>query len=270
MLADRPTERGPGRRMVTRAATKRSRLKIGTDIQTSFFFMLNCLLHSRLHTGIESNSDYYDEDVNVYLAQLLNAQIDPKYLAEAAKHITACDADLFRVVAKRCDPRRAYTLYKTNADFILIGASIFDLFEGHQYGLAPSLRTPKHAYVGKAAAYYELASSYATRLGPAMLAAAAVLHKLSMGIDGYLKILSYMRGQYLDFIRRYTPGELFHLELAIREVEMEEAIDRRTDEFLETYHEWLRTGVDDLKTKLAEQAREIKQLDPTFHFNLPP
>jgi len=35
--------------------------------------MLKCLLYSRLQTGLVSNKEYYDEDVNVYMAHLLQA-----------------------------------------------------------------------------------------------------------------------------------------------------------------------------------------------------
>ncbi|MCD4690752.1 hypothetical protein K8S17_04750, partial [bacterium] len=82
----------------TRRRGARRRLEIGTDVQTSYFFMLNCLLHSRIHTGIESNSDVYDEDVNVYLAHLLNSQIDPVNMERVARYVASSDDELFRMV----------------------------------------------------------------------------------------------------------------------------------------------------------------------------
>ena len=46
-------------------------------IQPTYYFMINCLLYSRMETGLVSNQDFYDEDVNVYLAHLLHSFIKP-------------------------------------------------------------------------------------------------------------------------------------------------------------------------------------------------
>ena len=49
------------------------------DIEPTFFFMLNCLLYSRLETGNPSNQGFYDEDVNMYLTNLLCSFMKPEY-----------------------------------------------------------------------------------------------------------------------------------------------------------------------------------------------
>jgi hypothetical protein len=41
------------------------------------------------------------------------------------------------------------------------------------------------------------------------------------------------------------------------------------NEFLDTYHAWLKTGVSGLKEKLTEQARLLKEIDPSFEFKPP-
>ena len=46
-------------------------------------------------------------------------------------------------------------------------------------------------------------------------------------------------------------------------------IEKMRNEFLDTYHAWLKTGVSDLKEKLSEQARLLKEIDPTFEFKPP-
>ena len=48
------------------------------DLQPTYYFMINCLLYSRMETGLVSNQDCYDEDVNVYLAHLLHSFINPE------------------------------------------------------------------------------------------------------------------------------------------------------------------------------------------------
>lgn len=264
--------RGKTKSDAPRAASRRTALRKldrGTEAQTSYFFMLNCLLHSRVHTGIESNSEVYDEDVNVYLAHLLNAHIDPRYLARVSCRIAQHDAELFRMISDCGDDRQRYELYRSNADFLLMSVAIFDVFEcKHSNRLSP-FRIRKDVYVARAAAYYALASSYAAKLRRGATAMSETLAKLSNGIDSYVKILSYMRGQYLDFIKRYSDGEIFHLERSIDEIRREEMIEERRNAFLDIYHAWLKTGERDLKEQLAESARLLEEVDPTFRFDVP-
>ena len=226
--------------------------------------MLNCLLHSRVHTGIESNSEVYDEDVNVYLAHLLNSHIDPKHLARIADRIAAHDAELFRMIADCGDDRQRYELYRSNADFLLMSVAVFDAFEPRHW-----FHVRKDVYVARAAAYYGLAASYATKLGRRTTPMADTLMKLSEGIDRYVRILFYMRGQYLDFIKRYSDGEIFHLERSVDEVRRQEIIEERRNEFLDIYQAWLKTGGCELKKQLAKSARLLEEVDPTFSFDLP-
>ena len=248
---------------------KSKKLDLGTDVQTSYFFMLNCLLHSRVNIGIESNSEVYDEDVNVYLAHLLNSHIDPRYLHRASSYISQTDADVAASLAGDADCRRKYETYKANADFLLMAVSVFDLFDEPRHSQPHQLRTHKQVYIGRASLYYSLASSYAMELARGESPIADTLLKLSEHIDDYVKILSYMRGQYLDFIRRYSPGELFHLDLVLDEIHRDETIEKMRNEFLDTYHAWMKTGVPELKRKLEEQAKLLREVDPTFEFTPP-
>jgi hypothetical protein len=260
------------RKTATRVSTRRhARLTLDTagDIQTSYFFMLNCLLHARVHTGIESNSDVYDEDVNVYLAHLLNSHMDPKHIAENADRIALHEPGLHELLGKVPDDRRRFEIYRANADYLLMAVSVFDRFEDRHCNRHPAFHVAKEAYIGKAATYYALASAYAAKLGRGANAIAATLRKLGDGIDNYVKILSYMRGQYLGFIRKYSPGELFHLDRAIEEIKRSETIEEMRNEFLDTYRAWRKSGRNELKARLVEQARLLKELDPTFEFKPP-
>ena len=240
------------------------------DTPTSYFFMLNCLLHSRVHTGLESNTEFYDEDVNVYIAHLLNSQIYPEYMALNSHYIARDESDLARILAECDDNRHRYTVYKVNADHLLMSLGAFDSAGGDRPGRHPVFKTPRSVFLGRASAYYALASSYACKLTRGSSGLSATLRKLSEGIETYVKILSYMRGQYLGLIKRYSPGELFHLDLTIKEIERGEALETKRNEFLDTYHEWLQTGVNELKSKLAEQAKLLREIDPTFEFTPPP
>jgi hypothetical protein len=260
------------KRTVTRAVAKRRsrrKLEVGADVQTSYFFMLNCLLHSRVHTGIESNSVIHDEDVNVYLAHLLNAHIDPRYIERVGQYIATDDAALHRMIDGCGDQRYRYMVYKSTADFLLMSVAVFDLFEGRRYNRPSAFHTSKEVYIGRAASYYAIASSHAAKLDRGACSVGSTLRKLSDGIDSYIRILSYMRGQYLGFINRYSSGELFHLDRTIEEIRRQEIIEELRNNFLDTYHAWLKTGLPEVKVRLKEQADRLKEIDPAFEFTPP-
>ena len=96
------------------------------EVEPTFFFMLNCLLYSRLETGYPSNHDFYDEDVNMYLTNLLCSFMNPEYHRRAKKYISRYDANLFEKLEDSSDVRLKYTIYKTNADFLLISIGMFN------------------------------------------------------------------------------------------------------------------------------------------------
>jgi hypothetical protein len=248
---------------------KRRKLELGTDVQTSYFFMLNCLLHSRVNIGIESNSRVYDEDVNVYLAHLLNSHIDPSHLLRVSQLISTTDAEVAASLDGETDYRRCYETYKSNADFLLMAVSVFGLFDEPRPSLPHHLHTPREVFIGRASIYYSIASSYAAKLARGESSIGGTLTKLSDGIDDYVKILSYMRGQYLDFIKRYSSGELFHLDRALDEIHRDETIEQMRNEFLDTYNAWMKTRVPELKQRLEEQANLLREMDPTFEFTPP-
>ena len=95
------------------------------EVEPTFFFMMNCLLYSRLESGNPSNQNYYDEDVNVYLANLLMSFMNPEHHERTKKYLSRYDTDLFDKIQRSQDVRLKYTIYKTNADFLLISIGIF-------------------------------------------------------------------------------------------------------------------------------------------------
>ncbi len=253
----------------TKRRQVRRKLEIGTDVQTSYFFMLNCLLHSRIHTGIESNHEVYDEDVNVYLAHLLNSHMEASQITAMPDSIATCDADLFRMIEEAGSDRRRYTIYKTNADFLLMSIAVFDTVDKPVFNRPAIFHTSRSTYIARAASYYAHAASHATKLACGTSRIGLTLQKLSDRFDDYVQILTYMRGQYLNLLKRYSPGELFHLDRQIEKVERDQAIERVRDEFLDTYHEWMKTHEDAVQKRLLEQAELLKELDPAFDFQLP-
>jgi hypothetical protein len=98
---------------------------------------------------------------------------------------------------------------------------------------------------------------------------AEVLEKLSVGFDKYLRILSHMRGEYLDLVKRLSQGEVYHLERSVNEASQQELLRVKQDEMLELYSAWKREPSAETEESLERVVSEIRQLNPSFKFELP-
>jgi hypothetical protein len=238
------------------------------DLQPTYYFMVNCLLYSRMETGLVSNQDFYDEDVNVYLAHLLHSFINPEYVEQSKKFLSRYDTDVFRRLANSTDARLKYQIYKTNADFLLISIGIFDnpaMAEAARSKLQPS----EEAYIGRGKTYYHFAYSYSQQMHRKNAGVSEVLEKLSVGFEKYIRILSHMRGEYLDLMKRFSQGEVYHLERSIDEHSKMELLRVKQDELLELYSAWKSEPSKEAEESLERVVSEIRQINPDFKFELP-
>jgi len=238
------------------------------ELQPTYYFMINCLLYSRMETGLVSNQDFYDEDVNVYLAHLLHSFINPEYVEQSKRFLSKYDTDVFRRLASSSDSRLKYLIYKTNADFLLVSIGIFDnpaAAGGGRSKLSPS----EEAYIGRGKTYYHFAYSYSQQMHRKNQGVSEVLEKLSVGFDKYLRILSHMRGEYLDLMKRLSKGEVYHLERSVNEASTQELLRVKQDELLELYSAWKKEPNAEVEESLERVVGEIRQINPSFRFELP-
>lgn len=245
-------------------------------IRPSSFFMMRCLLYSRLETGLATSQECMDEDVNVYLAHLLNSFSDPEYLERARQYLHRYDHEVFRRLQLSTDSRLKYTIYKTNADFLLVSVGIFDTPGQWLADRIPDVRPGRdrpwdpteETSVGRGKTYYHFAYSYSQQVNRQHPAITDVLEKLSVGFDRYLKILSQMRGEYLDLANMLSQGEVYHLEKSVDKERERAELRQLQDEFLDCYLEWKRGGGEAALTKLRRAAYAVQAADPDFRFNL--
>lgn len=241
---------------------------VSRDLQPTYYFMINCLLYSRMETGLVSNQDCYDEDVNVYLAHLLHSFINPEYVEQSKRFLSKYDTDVFRRLANSTDARLKYQIYKTNADFLLVSIGIFD-----NPAIAGASRTrmqpSEEAYIGRGKTYYHFAYTYSQQMHRKNAGVSEVLEKLSTGFEKYLRILSHMRGEYLDLMKRLSNGEVYHLERSVDEHSQRELLRVKQDELLELYSAWRSTKSAETEESLERVVSEIRQLNPGFKFELP-
>ncbi len=241
-------------------------------IKPSYFFMMRCLLYSKLESGALKNQEGEDEDVNVYLAHLLNSMSDPEYIENSMQYLHRYDHEVFRRLQRSTDARLKYVIYKTNADFLLVSVGVFD--NPAQWMSAKTGRNRWHdpseeASIGRGKSYYHFAYTYSQQINRSHPAVTDVLEKLSVGFDRYIKVLSHMRGEYLDLVKALSQGEVYHLERTVDKEERENVLRLRKDAFLDRYLEWRRSGSPGALEELRKSAAEIRALDPEFRFQDP-
>jgi hypothetical protein len=237
------------------------------DLQPTYYFMINCLLYSRMETGLVSNQDFYDEDVNVYLAHLLHSFVNPEYVEQSRKFLSKYDTDVFRRLSNSTDARLKYLIYKTNADFLLVSIGIFD---NPGAAVTPRrLQPAEEAYIGRGKTYYHFAYSYSQQMHRKNQGVSEVLEKLSVGFEKYIRILSHMRGEYLDLVQRLSGGEVYHLERSVNEHQQQELLRVKQDELLESYSAWKTDPCTARVEDLERIVGEIRQINPAFRFELP-
>lgn len=243
-----------------------SREKRERPCSSTGFFMMDNLLYSRMESGHPSNEDFYDEDVNVYVAGLLESLMDPSRHETMRDLVVPWDASLFESGPGRADHRTRYLAYRANADFILVHLGIFDNPRGKRPGSRPWLGLGAEAWAGRGKAYYRIAQSHCEQASRRRTAMSEIMGKLADGFEDYVKVLSVMRIEYFNLVASLSSGELFHLELSARRQEMQASLGRLRDEFLDAYSAYLRDGSENSRAALERAAEEVRSVDPSFRF----
>jgi len=245
------------------------------SVKPSYYFMMRSLLHSRVDTGM-TEEDSEEEDVNVYLAHLLQSFQDPVYLEGAKPFLHRYDHEVFSRLEASTDARLKYKIYKTNADFLLISIGVFDnptqtLLNhtsrgtgGNRFPAEPS----EEATMGRGRTYYHFAYEYSQLLSSRHPAVTDVLEKLARGFGRYAQILAHLRGEYLDLVHQLSQGEIYHLERSVNRDQMAERLRELQDTFLDSYATWRRTRTAEDLERLRGAAAALEEVDSTFTFEL--
>ncbi len=240
------------------------------ELESTLLFMMTSVLKSRTETGMESNRRYYDEDVNIYLAGLLAAYLDPAYTQWSAPLISRFDTDVAAMV-RGSDERNKYQIYKVNADHLMVTLGIFEPGGDASTLLAlPETASREYrVYIGRGGTYYELAASYGRALARRLTASTEVLAKLGHGFEEYVAILNHLRSHYFNLIDRLSHRGMEAIQAAIATESRSAEFMTKMDRLLDLYSEWRRTGDPTLLPTIEEAVRAVRAIDPTFQFDLP-
>jgi hypothetical protein len=238
-----------------------------TGPSPAYFYMIDSLLDCRKESRYPSNSEFYDEDVNVYLASLLTSQIFGPCAGSSDEMIVPYDIHLFDSAAREADPRRRFDLYRSNADNLLLKIGLFGNPAGRRPGSAPHMALAGGAWIGRGKAYYRLAWSCAAETFRRPTAIGDVMGKLSKGFERYVEILSAMRSACFNMIPTISDGEMFHLERSVLDEEGRSRIPTLYDDFLDAWTAYRRSRGTSERRRLERAAEMLEEADPSFSFD---
>ena len=228
--------------------------------------MLNCLLLTRVQNDLETDDSAFEQEVNVYLANLLTAFTKPSYIECLRPYLSDHDIELFTRLKNSNDARLKYTIYKANADFLLFSIGVFDSAGESSIPLGPEFRHGHQGQMGKGKTYYHFAFSYSKRVPGVADTMTEVLEQLAKGFEKYVTILTYLRGEYFDIVKRLSDGEIYHLMRSVEASGRRLRLERKQNEFLDAYMDWKNHHTETAKRRVMVLAEELRGLDPAFKY----
>ncbi len=243
--------------------TYTDRLKKRGSHEPSFCYLMDTLLQSRIATCHESNRDYFDEDVSVYLALLLNSMVTNRFHRKASHYIAPTNSDLPEIVERAGNAWAKHEVYRTNGDFLLLQTGIFHVPDDDR-----EKRWDLASATERGSAYYRYACSFAGRIPERYAQVTEVLAKLSRDFEKYRQILSYMRGEFLNLVKPISSGDVNRIYDDIQEFEREKRISVCQDELLDAYLDYQKANSRENRERIEARLAELQEIDPRAWKNL--
>jgi len=232
------------------------------------YFMIDNFLRSRMEACFPTNQDFFDEDVNVYIAGLLESVSDPDRQESYSRLVKRYDHELGRAVERIRNHSRKHWIYRVNADFLFISLGVFDNPVRSRRDSACHMRLSRGLYMGRAKTYYSLARSHLLQSARRRTPLCETLGKLSERLEEYVGVLSFMKGEYLNLFHRLSDGELYHLQRSAGPEDEKPDVSGLKDRFLDLYSEYKAGGGPACAEELEKTARAIRVVDPSFKFSM--
>lgn len=232
------------------------------------FYMMNQFLYSRLDSNYPTNANFYDEDVNIYVANLLTSISNSDYQEMTGKYVIPYDISLHKRLEGVKSDREKYLYYRMNADYIFLALGLFDNARMRRPGSVPYMDLSARSYIGRAKVYYKLARSYLCKAAHGKPAVADIMDKLSLDLENYLRILSVMKMEYFGMHRSMSDGEMFHFQRSVMDIDREKSLSQLHDRFLDLYSEYMKNRDPGLRQKLKSTIDKIVSIDPDFSFRI--
>jgi hypothetical protein len=236
-----------------------------TSSQTNFYF-LEHVLKARSDLHLETGKHEYDQEINVYIAGLLNSLIASTSFVQHKPYISAFDIDVRRWLDSHPGLRNEYVVYRDNADFGLVLLGLF--LKYHHQGSYQHIVMPENNDQGRIALYYSLAASALAHLKGATVSLVTVYESIAEQMEEVLLILRRAAGTYFDLMEKISSGSMYHLEKELTDQSKKALYNKKIDEFLKLYSEYKENPTADLKKRISELSDELRLLDDKFSFCL--
>jgi hypothetical protein len=233
--------------------------------KTQYFFLEN-ILKARIALHLDTGLHDYDEEVNMYLAELLKSLVTPSAFTENRPYISPFDYEVKSFIDSHPDTRTEFTVYKENADFGLAATSVFlEYFHRGSYWH----KMMQHPTSGKRISlYYKLAASALSHLRGTHTTSVHVYLSLADHMDETLRIVRKVSGDCLDFIEKMSAGSEFQLEKELADAAKVKIYKDKLDDFLKAWKEHKEDGSEEKRVKLVSLVDELKGLNPEFKFDI--
>jgi hypothetical protein len=230
------------------------------------FFFLDRVLKARIALHLETGSHGdNDEDINVYMAGLLESVTKARGALTEKPYISPYDHDVRRFLDHHPEPSTRYVVYRDNADFGLVAITVFMGFD-HK-GSYHAKVLGRRDQTGRLALYYSMAAAALSRIRGPRVMLVHTFHMLAEHMDDVVRIMRTVAADYFDFIERLSGGSLYHLGRELDERSREEEYRRTLDRFLAGLGRYRHHPSEPLRRRLVALAGELRRLDPSFAFD---
>ena len=229
--------------------------------ESALGYLLQCLLESRMRLGYPSAA-VAEEAINVYLGHLLVEVMTAEYQARSLRYVATRGSDVFQKVEDISEAYEKFQVYRTNADYRLLTASIF---RPH------NPKEPEHVATAAACqdegrTYYHFAAEYNKQFNRKLTPLSEILETLSETFEKYEEILTHMRHAYFHLWSACSQ-EVFQREMRV--LEHTNAVPEREqliDAFLDAYRTWKTSGQLRDHAHMTALAQQLSAFDPEFRF----
>src|SRR2546422_5090601 len=253
------------------AARKYLASKVGQrKLQPTLYFTMNCLLLTKAEGTPQNGDPLPQADVDSYLSALrdqFEAQVPLP--AERTRLLSRYDVGAWRRLANSSHGSLKYLILRTPNDLLLISVGLFEHLGPHVPSRRDGMLPGEEADVGRSPNWYHFTYTYGELLENPAETIAAVLEKLTLGLERYHKLLSHMKGEYWSVPRRVKKAQGVPLEGQDDEDPEEQKLRDKPDHPLDAYSEWKKTGERKLLDQMRGLARRNRQISPRFHFLRP-
>lgn len=235
------------------------------DVRPTPFFFLENILKARADLHLESGLHEYDQEVNIYIAGLLNSLLESDRLIKQKPYISPFDTDVRHYLDDHPGLRNEYLVYRDNADFGLI---LLGLFLGYEH---PSLYSQtvlaNKDNEGRIALYYEFAASALAHLQGNSASLVNIFLALSEHIKEITHIMRYAAVAYFDLLEKISDGTFYHLEKDLANKENKGKYEAKLDQFLKLFAQFKENPSEEIIQKIKNITNELHELNEKFHFD---